>query len=378
MTTRVTSRGYVIQKSTLSPDDLTQLKEDLHIHPKENHVIKTLQQEDKSVIAYRENDQKIYIPRFYGIQHYGEPSKMDLPVGDDIDVPFTQTLRDYQHNIVDIYLNHVSAGYGGGILEVPCGRGKCLGIDTPILMYDGTIQKVQDVQIGDKLMGDDSSPRAVLSLARGRENMYRVYGKKGEGYIANESHIMSLKYSTHMNRTIRKGDILDISIADYLKLPKYYHGRGGPLVGYRVPVEFPAIDPVPIDPYLFGYWLGDVENKKSPDSNEFRSFLTKNNLIKNKHIPHMYKCNTKEIRLQLLAGFIDADGHYHQNCFDIIQKNETILDDIIFLARYLGFSAFKTKCSKTCKNGKHGPIEGTYYRTNIYGKGLEGIPTQCE
>ena len=126
MTTRVTSRGYVIQKSSLSPDDLTQLKEDLHIHPKENHVIKTLQQEDKSVIAYRENDQKIYIPRFYGVKHYGEPSKMDLLVGDDIDVPFTQTLRDYQHNIVDIYLNHVSAGYGGGILEVPCGFGKTI------------------------------------------------------------------------------------------------------------------------------------------------------------------------------------------------------------------------------------------------------------
>ena len=80
-------------------------------------------------------------------------------------------------------------------------------------------------------MGDDSSHRNVLSLARGRENMYRVCGKKGEGYIANESHIMSLKYSTHMNRTIRKDDILDISIIDYLKLPKYYHGRGGPLVG---------------------------------------------------------------------------------------------------------------------------------------------------
>jgi superfamily II DNA or RNA helicase len=422
MTTRVTSRGYVIQKSSLSPDVLTQLKEDLHIHPKENHVIKTLQQEDKSVIAYRENDQKIYIPRFYGIQHYGEPSKMDLPLGDDIDVPFTQTLRDYQHNIVDIYLNHVSAGYGGGILEVPCGRGKCLGIDTPILMYDGTIKKVQDVQIGDKLMGDDSSHRNVLSLARGRENMYHVCGKKGEGYIANESHIMSLKYSTHMNRTIQKGDILDISIADYLKLPKYYHGRGGPLVGYRVPVEFPAIDPVPIDPYLFGYWLGDGHsygtgistqeskvlyhlqqifntkhptlylqytgqqydyrinstNKKRPHSNEFRSFLITSNLIKNKHIPHMYKCNTKKIRLQLLAGFIDADGHFHDNCFDIIQKNETLLDDIIFLARSLGFSAFKRKCSKTCKNGKHGPIEGTYYRTNIYGKGLEEIPTQCK
>jgi superfamily II DNA or RNA helicase len=416
------SRGYVIPKSSLTSEELESLKEDLTLSPKTNHAIKSIYMPEKKIVVYRENESKIYIPRVYGINKYGIPEKNEISNGDDIHVPFANELRDYQTEIVSIYLNHVKDNSSGGILDIPCGRGKCLGIDTPILMYDGTIKKVQDVIIGDKLMGDDSSHRNVLSLARGRENMYRVCGKKGEGYIANESHIMSLKYSTHMNRTIRKDDILDISIIDYLKLPKYYHGRGGPLVGYRVPVEFPAIYSIPIEPYLFGYWLGDGHsygtgistqdskvlynlqqifntkhptlylqytghqydyrvnstNKKSPHSNEFRSFLIKNNLIKNKHIPHMYKCNTKEIRLKLLAGFIDADGHFHDNCFDIIQKNETLLDDIIFLARSLGFSAFKTKCVKTCKNGKHGPIEGTYYRTNIYGKWLEEIPTQCE
>ena len=31
-----------------------------------------------------------------------------------------------------------SNNYGGGLLEIPCGRGKCLGKNTPILMFDGT------------------------------------------------------------------------------------------------------------------------------------------------------------------------------------------------------------------------------------------------
>ena len=35
--------------------------------------------------------------------------------------------------------------------------------------------------------------------------------------------------------------------------------------------------------------------------------LKTHNLIGNKHIPHIYKCNSREIRLQLLAGIIDSD-----------------------------------------------------------------------
>ena len=86
-------------------------------------------------------------------------------------------MRDYQEDIVKVYTDHIAQNPqgGGGILEVPCGRGKCLGKDTPILMYDGTIKKVQDVVEGDSLMGDDSTARTVLSLARGREQMYRIH-----------------------------------------------------------------------------------------------------------------------------------------------------------------------------------------------------------
>ena len=55
---------------------------------------------------------------------------------------------------------------------------------------------VQDIKVGDKIMGDDSKERNILSLARGRETMYKVIPTKGDSYIVNESHILSLKYST--------------------------------------------------------------------------------------------------------------------------------------------------------------------------------------
>ena len=43
------------------------------------------------------------------------------------------------------------------------GTSKCLGKDTPVLMYDGTIKMVQDIKVGEKIMGDDSKPRNILS-----------------------------------------------------------------------------------------------------------------------------------------------------------------------------------------------------------------------
>ena len=41
------------------------------------------------------------------------------------------------------------------------GAGKCLGKGTPVLMYDGSIKLVEDVIVGDLLMGPDSQPRRV-------------------------------------------------------------------------------------------------------------------------------------------------------------------------------------------------------------------------
>lgn len=98
-------------------------------------------------------------------------------------------------------------------------------------------------------MGDDSTPRQVLSLARGREMMYKINGPNRDGYIVNESHILSLKYSKNINNN----DILDISVKDYLKLLNnqdnksifynykediYYDYKDNIFYGYRVPITF--------------------------------------------------------------------------------------------------------------------------------------------
>ena len=47
----------------------------------------------------------------------------------------------------------------------------CFGYATPIRMYNGTIKEVQDIVVGDLIMGDDSTAREVLVLIRGKEEL---------------------------------------------------------------------------------------------------------------------------------------------------------------------------------------------------------------
>jgi regulator of RNase E activity RraB len=47
-----------------------------------------------------------------------------------------------------------------------------------------------DIVVGDIIMGDDSTPRTILSLTNGKEMMYDIISNKGKIYTVNESHIL--------------------------------------------------------------------------------------------------------------------------------------------------------------------------------------------
>ena len=115
-------KGYTIPKSVLSEEDIAILKKELTMVPDLGFAAGSAPV--SSFPVYRENTNKIYLPRFHGIKRYGQPSRSELPTGDDIDISFTKELRDYQNNIVGIYLNYTRDTSKGAILEVPCGRGK--------------------------------------------------------------------------------------------------------------------------------------------------------------------------------------------------------------------------------------------------------------
>jgi len=289
--------------------------------------------------------------------------------------------------------------------------GKCFGRNTLVLMYDGSIKKVQDVEAGELLMGDDSTPRKVLSLASGYENLYEIQQSRGVSYIVNESHILSLKW-THCDDSHKTGELEDIELKKYLKLNKIQKRH---LYGYSNSVEFKYHETT-IPPYFLGLWLGDghsanqgitsaheevktyletyakdlnlkIRTVHTPNvsksyfittgniKNILLTNLQKLNLINNKHIPEIYKINNRENRLQLLAGLLDTDGYYDgHGQFEISQKNETLARDIVFLARSLGFYASIKRVRKECVNNG---VWGTYFRVAIFGN-IDCIPTKIK
>jgi replicative DNA helicase len=134
-------------------------------------------------------------------------------------------------------LDRRTTGFNEGDLIIIAARpamGKCLGRGTKVVMFDGTLKNVEDVKVGDKLMGDDSKPRNVLSTTSGREQMYWVRQNKGIDYRVNESHILSLKRS-RTEGPHKNGDVLNINVKEFLeKSPKFKSNYKG----YKVSVEF--------------------------------------------------------------------------------------------------------------------------------------------
>ena len=299
----------------------------------------------------------------------------------------------------------------GGSKIIVIGKPGCFAPGTKVLKYDGSVTNVEEVKVGDRLMGDDSTPRNVLELCNNIETMYKIAPDKGDAIVVNENHILSLK-CTDECEGYAKGDVLDIVLKDFLEKPESFQRR---FEWYKSRVEFEErfID---LDPYLLGYWLGysnslcssnitvdeevlmyfdeklsDLErflrNKQDDPvtyrviqtdaikdfKDNFLDFVRDNDLLQNKHIPIDYKCNLRQTRLELLAGIIDADGLYdrEEKGFNIMQKSERLLDDIVFLARSLGLYARKSKCTKRCTN-LEGYV-GEYYRCFVRGN-LSEVP----
>ena len=128
-------KGYTVLKTAISVEELEFLKKDLYMAPVVFGTPGYGEPVDTAFPIYRENSNKIYLPRFYGIERYGFPSQCEIENGIDINVPFVKELRDYQTNVVNIFVENVKKSIlndetksmqcgGGGIIQLPCGSGK--------------------------------------------------------------------------------------------------------------------------------------------------------------------------------------------------------------------------------------------------------------
>jgi len=75
--------------------------------------------------------------------------------------------------------------------------GKCFAPGTMIMLSDGCSIPVENIRIGDKLMGDEGNPRTVFETHSGSEQLYKVIPKRGIPIVVNGEHILCLKYCSY-------------------------------------------------------------------------------------------------------------------------------------------------------------------------------------
>ncbi len=261
----------------------------------------------------------------------------------------------------------------------------CFDPATMITMADGSILPIAFVNVGDYVMGDDFKPKMILRTSTGLAPMYLVQQTNGDPYIVNGLHTLVLKRSTqgHNEKTWTRypdlGDITELTVHDYLSKSGKFKDV---FVGFKAGrIPFP-MQPVQLDPYFLGLWLGDgdsdapritsmdkevinfccsyanslglsVSTQRYDRTEAVRLYLSKgyksnkpNPIIealrfygiwKAKRIPKIYLQNSEHIRLQLLAGLIDSDGCYSANRYSIACLGLELAEDIKLLADQLGF-----------------------------------------
>lgn len=95
------------------------------------------------------------------------------------------------------------------------GVGKCLEKGTEVMMADGSLRKIEDVQVGDYVQSIEGANK-VLALHSGISRGYRIVPKRGDPFVVSENHILTLA-----KFTVRKNfDLKDITVEEFLSLPQ--------------------------------------------------------------------------------------------------------------------------------------------------------------
>lgn len=298
------------------------------------------------------------------------------------------------------------------LLESPVA---CHDPDERVMLATGQIVPITTVRVGHQVMGPDGRPRTVSAVHAGITEMWDVIPLRGATYRVTSNHIWPvLRYGRFGAKASRFGKSwMEELTTNQCLIASDYDKNNTWLIKPIGGIEYLTnACHLPIDPYILGLWLGDgdssnaaltsmdaelvlawEEEAKSRNcrvtkyldarngckssrytmaSNEGGQSLSKDlrklGVIHNKHIPLSYLTSTRAARLQLLAGYVDTDGHVEveRRSIEIISVSKRLADDLCQLAWGLGFA-----CTQHVKWIKSKP----YYRHHISGK-LSDIPTR--
>lgn len=312
---------------------------------------------------------------------------------------FTRQLSTDQQTAIQGALDHtICVITGGG------GTGKCLKLGTKILMFDGSIKKIEDIKENELIMGPDSKPRKILSKCYGTDEMFEIIPSMGKSFTCNSCHILTLigpkpqyfrksflgnndkygiSYSQKGNLLINEfdtyneainfkkslpEDIFDVPLNEYLT---WHKDKRRLCHLFRVSINFPNRQ-VPFSPIIMGKlvrkYLNGSPNIKWEKYN-----------IKIPSIPIDFRVNSTTIRMEVLNKiFLGMNKH---QCLNNNYKCQIdpgqLCDDIQYLALSLGYIVTYKNCilqifrSDIWKYGvNNSDIQKFSFKVKSVGKGI--------
>lgn len=278
----------------------------------------------------------------------------------------------------------------------PRETGKACTLDTMIPTPRGWTT-MKDINIGDDLFDESGNICQVIAKSEiWKDSTYRVEFGDGSHVDVHENHEWDVvdnrnKEKYNSSRVGRRGkriggpydwreywDLHKTVTTKFMYKSLRYGARGD--LRWRVPNAKPLNlpdKPLPIDPYLLGFWLGDghsangVITVNREDYEEIKDRLSIHtvqpcgdqpkslrinitgligrlralNLLNNKHIPIDYLRASIIQRKELVRGLMDSDGYSGTSgaANEISLNNEHLANDVLELFRTLGLSATLTK-----------------------------------
>lgn len=214
---------------------------------------------------------------------------------------------------------------------------KGLDIDTPIATKDGW-KKMGDLVVGDIVFDGDGNLTTVKVVSDLHHNpCYKIKFDSNDLIVCDHEHrwVVDVRKRGH-----GKYKEMELTTEELLKLKSE-----GCLLRIPCTKSIKCNEKnLPIDPYVLGVWLGDGNSYCGTITNEtdnvwaeiekrgysigenlnsrsgkaitktvygLEHHLRKLGLLKNKHIPDMYLRSSTDQRLDLLRGFMDADGSFN-------------------------------------------------------------------
>lgn len=295
--------------------------------------------------------------------------------------------RSYQERMLDGFINQRY-----NCVLCPRQAGKKFCINTPVLTPKGFVRN-GDLNVGDLIYGRNGLPTAVKYISEQSKDLdqYKLIFDNGEEILACAEHLWTVSYGDLTHRKNKGAKEKTLTTEEIINLKNRLGAKSkpeNPYIRINDAVEFPS-QPVEIDPYVLGLWLGDgtknsgqitalesdfrfYESVTGETFTEFKlckelcgrasvnglvSRLRNINLLNNKHIPMSYVMNSKEVRIALLQGLMDSDGTCapRGQC-EFYQKSKEFCEDFRFLLSSLGV---KSRLKSKVVNGD------TYHRVSF-------------